>query len=207
MISAHPRGTETSMGHGLGIGPGPPDRLPTTPPPTECFTGSPEVLIGDPSRFPQAKLPGPVHFRRVAPAIHQEIDPSACSDPCIRRGAAHQGEAHHTELDGPSVRTACLEVCPRQGTNRRWGSLDKAGPEDPVTVRMIQGVHDPETRRERRVGCHHVQAVRMVSTHWIRSRLACTPESSHRRASKYSVRTGCEERDGTEVVRSFQACP
>ena len=40
MFSAHPRGSETSTGHGLGLGPGPLERLPATLPPTECFIGT-----------------------------------------------------------------------------------------------------------------------------------------------------------------------
>ena len=40
MFSAHPRGAETSTGHGLGLGLRPPDRLPATLPPAECFTAT-----------------------------------------------------------------------------------------------------------------------------------------------------------------------
>ena len=44
MFSAHPRGAETSTGHGLGLGLRPLDRLPATLPPAECFIGT--IMIG-----------------------------------------------------------------------------------------------------------------------------------------------------------------
>ena len=120
--------------------------------------------------------------------MHHEVDAAARPDPGIGGSAAEEGEADHPQIDGSPVRSVCLAPRAAEFLDAGGGSPDDPGPEDPISVRVIQGVHDPEKRGVRRVVCHRLQAVRMVAARWGRRRLASFPERSHERAAKYSFR-------------------
>ena len=139
-----------------------------------------------PSRPFAAEAPGAIHGAGVLTAIHHEVDAAARPDPGIGRSAPEEGKADHPQIDGSPLRSVRLEPRAAELTDARGGSPDEPGPEDPVSVRVIQGVHNPEERRVRAVVCHRLQAVWIVAARWSRRRLASSPERSHQRAGKYS---------------------
>ena len=137
--------------------------------------------------------------------MHHEVDAAARPDPGIGGSAAEEGKADHPQIDSAPVRSLCLEPRAAEFTDTWGGSPDEPGPEDPVSVRVIQGVNDPEKRRVRSVGCHRLQAVRMVAARWSRRRLASSPERSHGRAAKYSFRAVPGRANPSDILYPFRA--
>ena len=137
--------------------------------------------------------------------MHHEVDAAARPDPGIGRSAAEEGKADHPQIDGSPVRSVCLEPRAAEFTDARGRSPDEPGPEDPVSVRVIQGVHDPEKRKIRRVGCHRSHAIQMVAGRWSRRRFAFSLERSHERPVKYSFPAVPDAADPTDILSPVRA--